>query len=532
MKTHRQLIPKTCSSERLRTRPMAARLAGAGLALVFTSAASAQLTPEWVARRAGVDGFFFGFQVPVYMVTDSQGAVYVSNSTLRVIRTDIQTVKYASDGTEVWSVTYDGPSQHADRARGITIDSAGDILVLGQSEGVFLVIKYDASDGSMIGTMQHEPGGNSDIPNAFTTDDAGNIYITGQSWDDERDFYTVKMDSLGNVLWTARYAGPGPFLFAHDIAIDIALDSNGDVFVTGPSNSPTAFPDYATIKYRGSDGAQLWLDRYHLSTDTPVDLIIDSQDNVYVTGFTEGQNHRITTIKYRNSDGARLWVALDTPAVQNFATSLALDSQGDVYVAGRADPDFDESNGNDNAVVIRHRASDGARLWTTLYGENAVGHFDAALDIIIDASDNVYISGQTSSFGASADLLILQYDAASGQIVDQGTYDIPGRLNKGQALALDSAQNVIVAGTTRGNTGGFFDFLTLKYPGQGSLIGDINCDGAIDAFDIEPFLLALFDPDDYAIQYPDCDINNADINADGSIDAFDIEPFLELLFGP
>ena len=62
--------------------------------------------------------------------------------------------------------------------------------------------------------------------------------------------------------------------------------------------------------------------------------------------------------------------------------------------------------------------------------------------------------------------------------------------------------------------------------------GDLNCDGEINAFDIEPFLVALFDPDDYAIQYPDCNINNADTNGDGSIDAFDIESFLELLFGP
>ena len=62
--------------------------------------------------------------------------------------------------------------------------------------------------------------------------------------------------------------------------------------------------------------------------------------------------------------------------------------------------------------------------------------------------------------------------------------------------------------------------------------GDLNCDGEVNAFDIEPFLVALFDPDDYAIQYPDCNINNADTNGDGSIDAFDIESFLELLFGP
>ena len=477
--------------------------------------ASAQLAPDWVVLRDGVDGFFFGFQVPVYVVTDSQGAVYISNSTLTVQKTDIQTVKYAPDGTKVWSVNYDGPSQNTDRGRGITIDSAGDILVLGQSEGLFLVIKYDASDGSIIWTMQHEPGGSVDIPNALTTDDAGNIYVTGQSWVDQRDFYTVKMDSLGNVLWTARYNGTGPFLFAHDIAVDIALDSNGDVFVTGPSNSHTAFPDFVTIKYSGSNGALLCLDRYHLSTDTPVDLIIDPQDNVYVTGFTEGQNHIITTIKYRNSDGARLWVALDAPAAQNFATSLALDSQGDVYVAGRADPDGNESNGNDNAFVIRHRASDGTRLWTTLYGENAVGRFDTALDIVIDASDNVYISGETSSFGASADLLLLQYDARTGQIVEQGTYNVPTEFAKGRTLALDPNQNVIVAATTHSNSG-FVDFLTLKYPGQvPSVPGDLDGDGHVGVKD----LLILLGDWGSCPPKGDC---HADLDGDGSVGVKDL----------
>ena len=41
---------------------------------------------------------------------------------------------------------------------------------------------------------------------------------------------------------------------------------------------------------------------------------------------------------------------------------------------------------------------------------------------------------------------------------------------------------------------------------------------------------SAFEPDEYAIRYPDCDINNADINGDGTVDAFDIEPFLDLLF--
>ncbi|MCH7871693.1 MAG: hypothetical protein IID33_08320 [Planctomycetes bacterium] len=59
---------------------------------------------------------------------------------------------------------------------------------------------------------------------------------------------------------------------------------------------------------------------------------------------------------------------------------------------------------------------------------------------------------------------------------------------------------------------------------------DMNCDGAINALDIEPFIGLLFNGDD-----PCCgnrgDIGSAgDVNLDGSIDALDIEGFINCLF--
>ncbi len=65
----------------------------------------------------------------------------------------------------------------------------------------------------------------------------------------------------------------------------------------------------------------------------------------------------------------------------------------------------------------------------------------------------------------------------------------------------------------------------------GPVPGDVNCDGAINAFDIDPFVLALTDPDGYAAAYLDCTLYNADVNLDGEVNAFDIDPFVELLTG-
>ena len=61
--------------------------------------------------------------------------------------------------------------------------------------------------------------------------------------------------------------------------------------------------------------------------------------------------------------------------------------------------------------------------------------------------------------------------------------------------------------------------------------GDLNCDGLVNAFDIDPFVLALVDPDAYAAEHPYCDHMLADINGDGVVNAFDIDPFVTLLVG-
>jgi hypothetical protein len=60
-------------------------------------------------------------------------------------------------------------------------------------------------------------------------------------------------------------------------------------------------------------------------------------------------------------------------------------------------------------------------------------------------------------------------------------------------------------------------------------LGDANCDGLTDNFDITPFVLALTDPYTYWQTYG-C-LPNCDVNLDGAVDNFDITPFVALLAG-
>lgn len=63
----------------------------------------------------------------------------------------------------------------------------------------------------------------------------------------------------------------------------------------------------------------------------------------------------------------------------------------------------------------------------------------------------------------------------------------------------------------------------------GRQLGDLNCDGVVDFFDIDPFVLALTGQAGYDAAFPDCEYLAADADGDGGVDFFDIDPFVGLL---
>lgn len=70
-------------------------------------------------------------------------------------------------------------------------------------------------------------------------------------------------------------------------------------------------------------------------------------------------------------------------------------------------------------------------------------------------------------------------------------------------------------------------------PGSGpGVAGDLNCDGAVDFADINPFVLYLTDLAGWQATYPGCPPVNGDINSDGLYPSFtDISAFTVLLSG-
>jgi ELWxxDGT repeat protein len=61
------------------------------------------------------------------------------------------------------------------------------------------------------------------------------------------------------------------------------------------------------------------------------------------------------------------------------------------------------------------------------------------------------------------------------------------------------------------------------------LAGDMNCDGRVDNFDIDPFVLALVNPPVYAAQFPNCSPLHGDMDNSGTFTNFDIDPFVNFI---
>ncbi len=76
------------------------------------------------------------------------------------------------------------------------------------------------------------------------------------------------------------------------------------------------------------------------------------------------------------------------------------------------------------------------------------------------------------------------------------------------------------------------DFSVLCLGAMGSYAhGDLNCDGWVNNGDIDAFIFAVSYPDQYASEYPGCNIMLGDINGDGWMNNGDIDAFVALLGG-
>ena len=349
------------------------------------------------------------------MAIDSSSNVYVTGtSTGSDGDRDFVTIKYDSQGNELWVARWDGPSSLGSSSRNLTIDNLGNVYVLGDSrisgtDTDYVTLKYDPNGVELWEAIYDSPNSNSEHARGIAIDNSGNVYVAGRGGSSDYDYVTVKYDTDGNEQWVAMYEGPGG---DSEEVTAIAIDSLGNVYVTGDSENANGDNDYATVKY-APNGTELWVARYDGGlNDKPYSLAIDNSDNVYVTGqkvaiSTETTSPDVCTIKY-DSDGNELWVVTYNGPDNKSESGrvLTIDNSGNIYVGGRSGNIF----GNRDYLIIKYDTN-GNELWTIRY-DGPGNYHDNIEGMVLDDFNNVYVTGVSGGDGTGSDYATIKYSQA------------------------------------------------------------------------------------------------------------------------
>ncbi len=308
-----------------------------------------------------------------------------------------------------------------------------------------------------------------DVAKAIAIDNQGNVYVTGYSTELLllTDIVTVKYSPSGATLWTSSYGG-----LLYDEGDAITLDDTQFVYVAGFTNRLlNLLGDYVVIKYNAATGDTVWVRTYDGSAhglDYATSLALDSQHNIYVTGSATMNglvlgNIDYVTLKY-DINGNLLWTAdYDGPArSEDDAYKVKVDGLNNVIVTGYSKNGL---LGTGDYATVKYNQN-GAQLWAERY--DGPGHGDdIAHDVAIDNANNVFVTGESQGSSSGLDYATIKYNS-SGVQQWVARYNGPGNgEDRAYAIVVDNTDSPVITGESVG-TGSLHDYATVKYDQNGN----------------------------------------------------------------
>jgi uncharacterized delta-60 repeat protein len=438
----------------------------------------AMMAPDWVQSStvepnqkwvAGYNGPGNNTDWAEAIAVDSEDSIYVTGYSFGSgTYYDYATIKYSPDSNEaVWVARYNGPGNGNDSGYAIAIDSNDNIYVTGR---IFVsatyygygTIKYSPDSNLPVWVATYNgPGNGTDSGYAIAIDSNDNIYMTGQSVGSgtDYDYATIKYSPDSNQpVWVARYNGPGN---DWDTAVAIAVDSEDNIYVTGYSVGSGIDFDYATVKYSPDSNQPVWVARYHgreTEGDFAFAIALDSNDNIYVTGNSAGSgtSRDYATVKYSPDSNEPVWVArYNGPGNDNDdAYAIAVDSNDNIYVTGRS---IGSGTAEDYATV-KYSPDSNQPVWVARYKAGNKAHA-----IVVDSEDSIYVTGWSIGSGTSRDYATIKYSPDSNDPIWVARYNGPDNsVDEAEAIAVDSSGHIYVTGHSR-RSGPYPDYATIKY---------------------------------------------------------------------
>ncbi len=293
---------------------------------------------------------------------------------------------------------------------------------------------------------------------ASATDNSGNIYACGVTVNSSTntDMQVAKYSSSGVLLWSRTYNGTAN---AFDAANAMVIDNAGNIYVTGGVNYGSGF-EMVTIRYNSS-GDTAWVRRYRGTqniNDEANSIAIDSAGNIYVAGYSTntGNSSDATVLKY-SPTGVLLFARSynSGPNQPDSWLDVKVDNSSNIYLAGRSG-----STNSGNNFLIMKLNSTGDTVWSKVFNGSSNAS-DFAKKIRIDTSGNVYAAGYLDNTGSGTDIFVVKVSSAG---VIQWTKTITGPGNdtdEPYGLEVDNSFNVYLACRTT-VSGANTDIMTVK----------------------------------------------------------------------
>jgi hypothetical protein len=381
--------------------------------------------------------------------------------------------------------------------------------VQGATKIGFALGAYDASQPLVIDPAvifaTYLGGAQNDDSTGLAMDSAGNAYVTGATSSTSfptqnplqaspgggaSDAFVTKVNAAGTALVYSTYLGGS----LSDWGTGIAVDSAGNAYVTGATSStnfPTQNPLQASPGGGASDafvtelnaaGTGLVYSTYlgGNGMDWGASIAVDSAGNAYVTGSTRSTSFPTQSalqaafgggtsdafVTKVNAGGTALGYSTYLGGSgADWGAGIAVDSAGNAYITGGvSSPNFPLQNalqttlrGTANAFVSKLNAAGTALVYSTYLGGST---YDAASAIALDSAGDAYLTGVTHSsnfptqgalyatYGGGGDAFVTKVSAAGTALV-YSTYLGGSRSDWGTGIAVDSAGNAYITGSTR-----------------------------------------------------------------------------------
>ena len=251
--------------------------------------------------------------------------------------------------------------------------------------------------------------GEYDSPRSSAVDSSGNLIIVGQTEGNLTGETTVqeycgfiaKISTDGVRKWTqqCQFGTIEDGTIAYGSIVDVEVDEEDNIYVVGPYLNDSA------LSKLSADGQLLWTKQFGRddASENPVAIQRGADGEIYVTGTVEPDDYNIAQgifVTKVSASGGNVSTREYGSDGRDIPVDIGVDSQNNLYIAGYTDGDLDgQLNTGSQDIFLTKFDTTGTRLWTKLFGsETAPEHqmlSDLTRSMDITAEDVIYIAGDT-----------------------------------------------------------------------------------------------------------------------------------------